>query len=254
MVKKRLIGVIIVKDDWAVQSFSYSNYLPLGKPEVLVENLDRWGSDEILVISINRSREDQGPDFDLIRRLQLIDISTPLIYGGGIRTAEDAVKVIQTGAERVCFDALIHIDPDGVREASRILGSQAIIGLLPLAADDKKLLLFDYLNGVQTHLSQKHLSLFSESVISEVLITDWKHEGHPNSFDVALINLFPLLEIPIIAFGGISDPIQASILLDNPRIVAVGVGNFLSYREHAIQFMKNINSVPFLRPPKYYPH
>ena len=46
MIPKRLIGVVIVKDGWAVQSFGYRRWLPLGRPEVLVENLDRWGADE----------------------------------------------------------------------------------------------------------------------------------------------------------------------------------------------------------------
>ena len=41
MIRKRLVGVITVKDSLAVQSFGYKNYLPLGNPEILVENLDR---------------------------------------------------------------------------------------------------------------------------------------------------------------------------------------------------------------------
>ena len=32
-----------------MQSFGYRRYLPLGRPEVLVENLDRWGADEIVL-------------------------------------------------------------------------------------------------------------------------------------------------------------------------------------------------------------
>ena len=49
MIRKRLIGVITVKGGWAVQSFGYARHLPLGRPEILAENLDRWGADEILV-------------------------------------------------------------------------------------------------------------------------------------------------------------------------------------------------------------
>ena len=55
MLKKRLIATIIIKDNWAVQSFSYKSWLPLGKPECLAENYDNWGADEI-VISIQIDR------------------------------------------------------------------------------------------------------------------------------------------------------------------------------------------------------
>ena len=56
MLKKRIIGTVLVKDNIAVQSFSYSKWLPIGKPECIVKNLDRWGADEIVVISLKRFR------------------------------------------------------------------------------------------------------------------------------------------------------------------------------------------------------
>ena len=46
---KRVIGSLIIKDDWVVQSFGYKNYLPVGRAEVMAENLDRWGVDEIYI-------------------------------------------------------------------------------------------------------------------------------------------------------------------------------------------------------------
>ena len=49
MLKKRIIGSITVLNGWAVQSIGYSQYLPLGRPSVIAENLDRWGADEILI-------------------------------------------------------------------------------------------------------------------------------------------------------------------------------------------------------------
>ena len=55
MLNKRLIGVITVKNNIAVQSFGYKNYLPIGDPRVLAENLDRWGADEIHVNCIDRT-------------------------------------------------------------------------------------------------------------------------------------------------------------------------------------------------------
>ena len=49
IIKKRLISVINVLEKNAVQSRSFNEYLPIGSPEILVENLSRWGSDEILI-------------------------------------------------------------------------------------------------------------------------------------------------------------------------------------------------------------
>ena len=101
MLKKRLVGVVTIKDGWAIQSMGYKRYLPLGKPECLVENLDRWGADEILVQVIDRSVNGQHPDFDLLERVARLGLETPLIYCGGIRTDEDGVRAIQAGADRL---------------------------------------------------------------------------------------------------------------------------------------------------------
>ena len=57
MLKKRIIGVVNVKDNIAVQSFGFNRYLPLGKPECLIENLDRWGADEIILNIIDLTQK-----------------------------------------------------------------------------------------------------------------------------------------------------------------------------------------------------
>jgi len=237
MLKKRLVGVITVRDGWAVQSFGYRRYLPLGHPEKLAENLDRWGADEILVLCIDRTRRNVGPDFDLLRRLGSLGLSTPLAFGGGIRTVAEAGAIIQSGAERVCIDAALR-DAGVVGGISALVGAQAIIGVLPLSFDGAGLQRLDYLSGRSTPLTAADLSLFDRRVVSEALIVDWRHEGMTAAFDFNLIRRFPAPDVPLIAFGGVSEADQLKMLFDDDRVAAVGIGNSLSYREHAVQMLK----------------
>ena len=62
MLKKRLVGAVTIKNSMVVQSFGYNRYLPIGKPKVVVENLDRWGIDVIFIQVIDRSKNNLGPD------------------------------------------------------------------------------------------------------------------------------------------------------------------------------------------------
>ena len=48
--KLRIIGVVIVKDNLAVQSIGFNKFLPLGDPSLVVENLNRYGIDEIVIL------------------------------------------------------------------------------------------------------------------------------------------------------------------------------------------------------------
>lgn len=245
MLKKRLVGVVTVKNGWAVQSFGYRRYLPLGKPECLVENLDRWGADEILVQVIDRSTTVAGPDFELLERLGKLGLETPLIYAGGIRSVSDGVKLVQLGADRIVVDALLHEDLLSIKGLSEQLGAQALIASLPLSWDGNGLAWFDYRSKTSTPISDEVLGLIQSGVISEVLISDWEHEGMPGGFEKKLVEEFPLKNASIIGFGGLSEPEQMRVLLQYPEVSAVAIGNFLSYREHAIQAYKEaLTSLP----------
>ena len=251
MLKKRLVGVVTVKDGWAVQSFGYQRYLPLGKPECLVENLDRWGADEILVQVIDRSTEKRGPDFKLLERLGSLGLETPLIYAGGIRSVSDGVRLIQQGADRLVVDALLHDDLSAVRGLSERLGAQAIIASMPLSYKNDSLEWFDYRIRQTTPVPAKIVEIMSAGVISEVLVIDWEHEGQPRAFNKRLIDEAPFPGTSIIGFGGLSECSQMNEMLQSSRVTAVAVGNFLAYREHAIQKYKELLAGMPLRLPVY---
>lgn len=237
MLKKRLVGMVIVKDGWAVQSFGYKRYLPLGKPKCIVENLDRWGADEILVLSIDRSIRGEGPDLQLIEELAKLGLETPLIYGGGIRSVSDGLKVIELGADRICVDSIMQDDIETVQELSTHLGVQAVIGILPLAWHNEKIELLDY-RSKSTFILSEQLLHDKSRVVSELLIIDWEHEGITGGFDTKLITNLPPSDVPLIVFGGISEQHQMTELLSINCVAAIGIGNFLNYQEHAVQTLK----------------
>jgi cyclase len=248
VIRKRLIGVVTVKDGWAVQSSGYRRYLPLGKPEILVENLDRWGADEILLQCIDRTRQGVGPDMALLEAIGKRGLSTPLIYGGGVGNAREANAVIQAAADRVLVDALVHDDFAAVGEIAEHSGAQAVIASLPLSIDNGTVVRLDYRTGTSSQLCLP--ASFAKSV-SEVLVVDWRSEGHKHAFDMRLLDAPALAGLPKIAFGGLSDTQQHVEALSRPTVVAVAVGNFLAYREHAIQAYKAGLCESSVRPAHY---
>lgn len=238
MLKKRLIGVITVKKGWAVQSFGYRRYLPLGRPEVLAENLDRWGADEILLQCVDRSMAQAGPDYALLERVARLGLGTPLIYAGGIATVEQGVEVVKLGADRICLDAVLHDRPSVAAGLREQLGAQALIASLPLVFDGGACRWVDYRDGKQKVLGAEVSALLQDKVVSEVMIIDCRNEGMPHGFDFRLIEQFGHLGAPLIAFGGLSEAEQLRRVLGYPHVVAGAIGNFLTYREHAVSHFK----------------
>jgi len=248
MLRKRLLGAVVVRQGWAVQSFGYRRWLPLGKPECLVENLDRWGADGIVVLSIDRGH--QGPDLELIERLGALGLSTPLTYGGGLATEEHARLAVRAGAERLVVDAVLSHDPQAVGSMASAVGVQAMVAALPLlnvASGEVQHL--QHRTGTQGALALSIRDLIAAEQVSEVLVIDAAGEGGGQGFNPMLLELVESqTALPLLAFGGISRAEQIRPLLSRPQLAGVVVGNALNYREHAIGQLKAALTDQPLRP------
>ena len=251
MSRVRLIGVVTVKDGIAVQSFSFNHYLPLGKPEYLVENLDRWGADEILVNVIDRSVKGRGPDVNLLDRLSSLGFHTPLIYGGGIKDAEDAALAIKHGADRILLDTLLTQQSNELASIRNRIGKQAIIGSLPIVFD-KGVNWIEYKSGDPLGPVQTETLEQIRSYLSELLLIDCKNEGKTNSFDKRLVERFPQTDIPLLLFGGLTNVTQYEDLIRYSSVNGFCVGNSLNYREHAVQKIKLYLQPKIMREPQYH--
>jgi cyclase len=250
MLKKRIIGVVNVKDNIAVQSFGFNRYLPLGKPECLIENLDRWGADEIILNFIDLTQKRLGPDLTLLERIANLGIKTPLVYSGGIRNIEDGKNVIQTGADRICVTSLLDENPTIVSKLSELIGLQGVIGALPIGLDEKGVFKYNYLKKKNIYF--KEISeVINLSFISELLLIDFKSEGYKNSFNKNLLTYFKSIKVPLIVFGGISDSDQIRKILRKRNISAICIGNSLNYKENKIQYLKKVVNSSQIREPAY---
>ena len=251
MLKKRLIGVITVRNGIAVQSFGYQRYLPIGSPAVIASNLDRWGVDEIVVICIDRSVKNLGPDFTTLKNISQLPLSTPLTYGGAISTVEQAVKIIQLGAERIALDAALHRDLTMVDKISSHVGKQAVVAIFPLNFNKRKVHWYNYCDKTEKPLPENIFNVSKHNLFSEAMIVDWKHEGQKNGFNIDLLKATEFKETPIIAFGGLSDINQIKNVLKLHNVVGIAVGNFLNYQEHSVQKYKEGIASILLRPAHY---
>ncbi len=239
MKSKRLIGVVTIKDDIAVQSFGYKNYLPLGKPEIIVKNLDIWGADEILVNVIDRSERLLGPNYKILKKISSMKISTPLIYGGGIQKLEQAIKVISYGADRILLDSLIKFNFKEIKKISNNLGSQALILSIPSIYKKKKLYRYDYIDKKNLEFDSKIIKLINKNFISELLISDVENEGTINKFNFKILDQIKNRFTNLLLFGGLCDINKILKAFKEQNVNAICIGNGLNYKENNINFFKS---------------
>jgi cyclase len=131
------------------------------------------------------------------------------------------------------------------------IGSQALVASLPLGIKEGILQWHSHILQAQRPANETLPRIFEERIISEALVIDWQHEGARNGFDFNILSQFPIDNLPLIAFGGLSEVSQIREILDMPKVAAVGVGNFLNYREHSVQKYKECLASTALRAPEY---
>ena len=240
MAKIRLSGVVTVYGGIAVQSIGFKRYLPLGKPEHLVKNLDTWGADEIIIQCIDRSLIEKKPYFELVERLGNLGITTPLIYSGGIKNIDDATKLIRLGADRLIFNSLFQDDQNEVMNISKVLGSQAIIVCMPLENIGGKIKWYDYRNRKTNEIRNNTYEFLNSGYVSEILVSDWLNDGFIDKFNINILKILDNINIPVIAFGGISSCKLISKIIKYDGVISIAIGNALNYKEHGIQLRKSL--------------
>lgn len=230
---KRLIGTIVVKNNWAVQSIGYKKYLPLGRPEIIVQNFDRWQLDEIIIIDIDRTKNKLGPNFELLKKITNQKIMTPICYMGGIRNKNDAIHVINSGADRVAIDSLFRTNKKMAYSIASEIGRQAVVRAQPILFYNKGIFIYDYLSKNKLSLKNIDDLIYSSEYFSELMIIDVVNEGGSNSFQKKILSIFNKKKLQLICFGGITNKKQITNLFKFENVSAVAIGNSLNYRELA---------------------
>ena len=143
----RLIPVLLIKNGLIVRSQNFHRHQVIGNVVSQAQRLSDWNADELIYIDISREKVyDTGRDDVRVKSTgsilkivqQISDVCLmPLSFGGGIRTIEDAVSRIRSGADKVIVNYLLFEAPTLVSEMITILGGQALVASLDYRKLDK---------------------------------------------------------------------------------------------------------------------
>lgn len=242
MLKKRLVACILVRDGIAVQSFGFKRFLPVGKPEIAAEYFNRWSADEILLLDISATKRGRPPDYDLIASVAR-HCFVPLTYGGGIRTVEEAVRVVQGGADKVAINAAFAADPTLTSRLAERLGSQCVVVGLDVTRtgeDGDAELVVNNLSGHRRNPTVCEAAFNAECLgAGEILVNSVDRDGAGSGYDLGILrDISQHLTSPIIALGGARHANHVLEALAIPRVMAAAIGNALHHVEQSLLILR----------------
>src|ERR1041385_9167271 len=126
MLTKRIIPCLDVDRGRVVKGVKFFDHVDAGDPIEQARRYQADGADELVFYDITASHEGREIMADLVRRV-MENIFMPLTVGGGIRTLDDATRLIQAGAEKVSINSAAVKNPKLLAEISRKFGTCATV-------------------------------------------------------------------------------------------------------------------------------
>jgi cyclase len=240
MLKKRLIPCIIIKGDLVVQSFFFKRYLPIGDAKTAIEFFVDWDVDEIVLLDINATKENRGPNLEIIRWASK-ECFVPLTIGGGIKSIIDIQSVLKAGADKICINSYAIDNPFFISESSKKFGSQCITVSIDVRIHESGEYEVFSRNGKKaTGRKPNNWAKEVESLgAGEILLNSIDRDGSRKGFDIKLLNLVSgAVGIPVIACGGVGKIEHLSEGIIDGNCHAVAAANIFQHTEHSTVLAK----------------
>ena len=205
MLKVRVIPCLDVKDGRVVKGVQFLELRDAGDPVEQARAYDAAGADELMFLDITASHEGRGAILDVIARTADVCFM-PLGVGGGVRTVEDARRILRAGADKVSINTAAVETPELISAAADAFGAQAVV----LAIDAKHAAVrdgwevFTYGGRKGTGMDVVDWAVRGvELGAGEILLTSMDRDGAKSGYDVSLLRaVSEAVSVPVIASGG----------------------------------------------------
>jgi imidazole glycerol-phosphate synthase subunit HisF len=131
----------------------------------------------------------------------------PLTVGGGVRTSEDARRLLRAGADKVAVNTAAVERPELVRDIAAEFGGQCAVVAIDARAREGRHEWEVHTHGGRRPAGLDVLAWATECArlgAGEILLTSMDRDGTKDGFDLALTRaVVDAVDIPVVASGGV---------------------------------------------------
>ena len=213
MLAKRIIPCLDVTAGRVVKGVNFVNLRDAGDPVELAARYNEQGADELVFLDITASSDGRDTMVDVVARTAR-EVFIPLTVGGGIRSIDDARRILHAGADKVSVNTAAVRRAGLISELSGEFGAQAVV----LAIDARRTTpqakayatwnVFTRGGRHDEGIDVVEWARRGEELgAGEILLTSMDTDGVQTGFDCALTAAVrSATSIPVIASGGAGKP------------------------------------------------
>ncbi len=237
----RLIARLDIKGPNVIKGIHLEGLRVVGNPGAIARRYYDEGIDEIVYMDTVASLYGRNNILGVVEEAAG-GIFVPMTVGGGIRTVDDVVKALRSGADKVAINTAAVKRPAFLREVADALGSQCVV----LSVEAKR-----RGNGQWEALTDNGREKTGLDVVDwvakaeqlgagEIMLTSVDMEGTRRGFDLDLYRAVRgRVRVPVIACGGAGSAAHVAAVANEDLADAVAVASLFHYRTVSVPAMKH---------------
>lgn len=232
MLRPRITPCLLIKDGGLVKTARFKDPKYVGDPINAVKIFNEKESDELIVLDIDATVHRKEPNFRLIAQFAA-ECRMPLCYGGGVKTAEQAKRIVAFGVEKVAVSSAAIDNPNLIPQMAQEIGQQSVVVVL----DVRKGRSGDY--ELWTHNGTKNTGrALADTIVEmealgagEIVVNSIDNDGTMSGYDLGLAaRVRTLTRLPMTVLGGAGSLADIGKVIGACGVVGVSAGSLFVFK------------------------
>jgi len=231
MLRARITPCLLLHNNGLVKTVGFTNPTYVGDPINAVKIFNEKEADELIVLDIDASVLSVEPNFQLIGHLAA-ECRMPLCYGGGVKTAGQARRIIGLGVEKVAVSSAVIENPALISQIAEAVGSQSVVVVCDVRAVGERY-------QVWTHNGKRNSGRFLEEVVrdaealgaGEIVVNSVDNDGLMKGYDLVLARrVREWTQLPMTVLGGAGSLDDIGRLIETCGVVGAAAGSLFVFK------------------------
>ena len=232
MLRPRITPCLLIRDRGLVKTVRFAEPKYVGDPVNAVKIFNEKEADELIALDIDATAKAREPDFRLIGQVA-VECRMPLCYGGGIKTVDQAKRIIGLGVEKIAISSVALENPAIVSLIAKEIGSQSVV----VVFDVKNMGANHY--EVWTHNGTRRAGKSLVAVLAEaestgageILVNSIDNDGTMKGYDLVLARLVrDSTKLPMTVLGGAGSLADIGQLFHECGVIGAAAGSLFVFK------------------------
>ena len=233
MLRPRIIPCLLVHNGGLVKTSRFAAPKYVGDPINAVKIFNEKEADELVVLDIDATALGTEPNFRLIAQFAA-ECRMPLCYGGGVKTVEQAKRIIGLGAEKVAISSAALANPRMVSMIAEEIGRQSVVVVLDVkkGPPGNDYTLWTHNGRQSTGKSALQFAKEAEDLgAGEIMINSIDNDGQMKGYDLDLARrVREAIGLPMTVVGGAGSLQDIARLIATCGVVGASAGSLFVFK------------------------